>query len=298
MRSLLMQRFIHLSTAKEIWEAVAKTFYDGSDETCLFELNRKSFSTTQHGRPLSTYCTELIAIFQEIDHRMISQEGTVYGVILLNSAMARLRVHNFLSGLDPKFDQFVVIVVRQGIPNRDAMKLLAILTGASDHMTRDSGQLQSICPSSQSVISTANGGYQCYDPHSKKLHVTLVVSLRESEPYYSRGVPTSSLQGESSNDANVPDFLELEEVKGFAYWPTIVPSVELQRLTSSAESPTSEELPLLTPLTEESTQNVLDTCDSTQVNSNVLNEHNETNTSSNNLTPRYSQRHNNGVPRK
>ena len=30
-------------------------------------------------------------------------------------------------------------------------------TGASDHMTRDSGQLKSLKPSSQSVISTANG---------------------------------------------------------------------------------------------------------------------------------------------
>jgi hypothetical protein len=44
MSPLLMQRFIRLSTAKEIWEAVSKTFYDGSDETRLFELNQKSFS--------------------------------------------------------------------------------------------------------------------------------------------------------------------------------------------------------------------------------------------------------------
>ena len=65
----LMQRFIHLATAKEIWEAVSRTFYD---ETRLFELNRKSFSTTQNGRPLPTYYNELVAIFQEIDHRNTS----------------------------------------------------------------------------------------------------------------------------------------------------------------------------------------------------------------------------------
>ncbi|KAF2312261.1 hypothetical protein GH714_029499 [Hevea brasiliensis] len=45
----LMQRFIRLSTANEIWEAVSRTFYDGSDETRLFELNRKSFPTIQNG---------------------------------------------------------------------------------------------------------------------------------------------------------------------------------------------------------------------------------------------------------
>ena len=39
MSPLLMQRFICLPTAKEIWEAMSKIFYDGSDKTCIFELN-------------------------------------------------------------------------------------------------------------------------------------------------------------------------------------------------------------------------------------------------------------------
>ena len=77
----LMQRFIRLSTSKEIWEAVSEMFYDGSDETCIFELNKISFSTKKNGQPLSTYYNELVAIFQEIDHRTTSQEGIVEGVI-------------------------------------------------------------------------------------------------------------------------------------------------------------------------------------------------------------------------
>ncbi|PRQ42654.1 putative transcription factor interactor and regulator CCHC(Zn) family [Rosa chinensis] len=101
----LMQRFIRLGTAQEIWKAVSKTFYDGSDETRIFELNRKSFTTLQNCRPLSTYYNELIAIFQEIDHRSTTQEDTVEGVIQLSTSMQRLRVHIFLSGLDSDFDQ-------------------------------------------------------------------------------------------------------------------------------------------------------------------------------------------------
>lgn len=100
-----MQRFIRLPTATEIWDAVARTFYDGSDETRIFELNQKSFSTKQNGRPLPTYYNELLSIFQEIDHRTQSQATTVDGVVENHSAMARLRVHIFLSGLDPVFDQ-------------------------------------------------------------------------------------------------------------------------------------------------------------------------------------------------
>ena len=53
-------------------------------------------------------------------------------------------------------------------------------------------------------------GYRCYDPHHRKLHVTLDASFRESEPYYPGGVPGSSLQGERNNEEN-DDLFELEE---------------------------------------------------------------------------------------
>ena len=90
---------------KEIWEATTKTFYDGLDETRIFELNQKSFSIKQNDRPLPIYYNKLIAIFQEIDNQTNSQVGTVDSVVQLHSAMARLRVHIFLSGLDSVFDQ-------------------------------------------------------------------------------------------------------------------------------------------------------------------------------------------------
>ena len=63
MNPTLIRRFIRLQTAAEIWEAVRKTFYDGSDETQLFELNRRSFTTRQNGRSLPTYYNELVSIF-------------------------------------------------------------------------------------------------------------------------------------------------------------------------------------------------------------------------------------------
>ena len=74
MSPTLIQRFIQLQTTNEIWDTVSKTFYDGSDETQLFELNRRSFTTCQNSRPLSTYYNELVRIFQEIDARMSTQE--------------------------------------------------------------------------------------------------------------------------------------------------------------------------------------------------------------------------------
>ena len=95
----------HLSTTKEIWDVVVRTFYDGTNETCIFELNQRTFTTKQNGRPLSTSYNELVEIFQEIDCRMTSQAETVDGIFHLHTVMARLRVHIFLSGLDQVFEQ-------------------------------------------------------------------------------------------------------------------------------------------------------------------------------------------------
>ncbi|CAL8167920.1 unnamed protein product [Prunus armeniaca] len=36
----LMGRLIRLSTAKEIWDAFKKTYYDGGDESYLFDMNK------------------------------------------------------------------------------------------------------------------------------------------------------------------------------------------------------------------------------------------------------------------
>jgi hypothetical protein len=67
-------------------------------------------------------------------------------------------------------------------------------------------------------------GYRCYDPLTDTIYVSLDVSFRESESYYSGGVSESSLQGESGSEGNlssllpttafeVPEFEEIEELE-------------------------------------------------------------------------------------
>ena len=59
----------------------------------------------QNSWPLSTYYNELIAIFQEIDHRIASQKRLVEGIVKWHFVVARLQVHIFLRGLNFEFDQ-------------------------------------------------------------------------------------------------------------------------------------------------------------------------------------------------
>ena len=65
----IMKCYLRLPTAYEIWDALSKTFYDGSGELQVFTLNQKAFTAKQHGKTLSLYYGELIEIFQELDHR-------------------------------------------------------------------------------------------------------------------------------------------------------------------------------------------------------------------------------------
>ena len=116
MSPTLMQRFIRLKNASEIWEAVSKTFYDGSDETLLFELNRKSFHTRQNNRPLPTYYNELVMLFQEIDARLTNPEATVAENVAATKTLSRFRVHIFLAGLDSAFNQARSEVLRKDPP--------------------------------------------------------------------------------------------------------------------------------------------------------------------------------------
>ncbi|CAL8163890.1 unnamed protein product [Prunus armeniaca] len=88
----LMSRLIRLSTAKEIWDAIKKTYYDGGDETYIFYLNKRAFTIKQNG-PL------------EIDHCTPNRLHCDADVTERQIELDRLHVHIFLAVLDPEFDQ-------------------------------------------------------------------------------------------------------------------------------------------------------------------------------------------------
>jgi hypothetical protein len=100
-----MKRYIQLRTAREIWNALSKAFYDGADETQLFSLNQKAFSLKQMGRLLSIYYGDLVEIFQELDHRDRTIMKDPDDVITYRKSVERLRVHIFLNGLDAEFEK-------------------------------------------------------------------------------------------------------------------------------------------------------------------------------------------------
>ena len=116
MSTTLMNRYVCLGTAKEVWDSLEAMYTDTSDETQIFELHRKCFSTKQTGRSLVTYYDELAAIFQEIDQRNTVKGESVASIALLQKYVGRLRVHMFLSGLDSMYDQVRGEILRKDPP--------------------------------------------------------------------------------------------------------------------------------------------------------------------------------------
>jgi len=65
----IIKRYLRLPTAHDIWKALSKAFYDGTNELQVFALNKKVLSAKQKGRTLSVYYGELTESSGELDHR-------------------------------------------------------------------------------------------------------------------------------------------------------------------------------------------------------------------------------------
>ncbi|KAK2986258.1 hypothetical protein RJ640_021827 [Escallonia rubra] len=121
----IMKRYIRLPTARDIWKALSKAFYDGSDELQVFVLNQRAFSAKQNGRTLSAYYGELTEIFGELDHRdkvIMESENDVESY---RKSVQRQRVHIFLAGLDGEFERVRAEILRKDpIPELEACHAL------------------------------------------------------------------------------------------------------------------------------------------------------------------------------
>ena len=89
----IMKRYLRVPTAREIWSALSKAFYDGGDELRVFTLNQKAFFTKQGGKSLTEYYGELTEVFQELDHRDKVVMKDPDDVVAYQKSVERLRVH-------------------------------------------------------------------------------------------------------------------------------------------------------------------------------------------------------------
>ncbi|XP_068645202.1 uncharacterized protein [Aristolochia californica] len=133
----IMKLYIRLRTTREIWNALEKFFYDGSDESQLFSLNQRAFSTKQTGRPLSTYYGDLVENFQELDHRDRTIMKDPDDVITYRKSVERLVVTTLNSEVDR--------VETSAMVARRAKPKIARPTGPNSDQNRTSGSQNRSC---------------------------------------------------------------------------------------------------------------------------------------------------------
>jgi GAG-pre-integrase domain/gag-polypeptide of LTR copia-type len=100
----LYGKFLRYPTAKEVWDAIATTFYDGSDATQVFELNKRVNKIKQEGRSVEEYYNELQNLWLEIDFRRPNPMVCAIDIEKFEKFTQESRVYSFLDGLNDKLD--------------------------------------------------------------------------------------------------------------------------------------------------------------------------------------------------
>lgn len=105
MTEKLIAHFVQYGTAKEVWDAVRRSYLDVSDSSQIYELMKRSFQSRQGGRHLADYYNELNSIFLELDYRRPNDMGCPTDIEKLRKRTGDDRVYVFLAGLDHNLDQ-------------------------------------------------------------------------------------------------------------------------------------------------------------------------------------------------
>ncbi|KAL6351382.1 hypothetical protein AAG906_035174 [Vitis piasezkii] len=110
----LIGNFIRFPMAKQVWDAIATTYFDGSDATQVYELRRVA-RLRQGSGSLEKYYNDLQGLWREIDFRRPNPMQCPADIQYFNNMLQEDRVYTFLDGLDDKLDNIRSDVLRQAI---------------------------------------------------------------------------------------------------------------------------------------------------------------------------------------
>lgn len=100
----LIGDFIRYPTAKEVWDTLASTFFDGDDYIQFYELRRKVGQLKQFRNSIETYYHSLQGLWKEMDFRRPNPMTSPNDIEKHNQLVQEERVYTFLDGLDDHLD--------------------------------------------------------------------------------------------------------------------------------------------------------------------------------------------------
>jgi hypothetical protein len=100
----LIGNFIRFPTAKAVWDAIATTYFDGSDTSQVYELRRRVARLKQAGGSFEKFYTDLQGLWCEIDFRRPNPMECPTDIHHYNALLQEDRVYTFLNGIDDRLD--------------------------------------------------------------------------------------------------------------------------------------------------------------------------------------------------
>ena len=109
----LVVNFISYPTAKQVWDFVATTYFDGTDTSQVYELRRRVSQMKQAGGSIEKYYNDLQGLWREIDFcRPNPILKCSIDIQSYNSMLQEERVYIFLDGLADRLDHVRSDVLR------------------------------------------------------------------------------------------------------------------------------------------------------------------------------------------
>ena len=112
------KNYMFLSTAKDIWETIKRTYSKVQDASIVYEIKTKISSTKQGSMSMINYYNKMNCFWLQLDHYEDIEMVCSEDAIILTSMLERYRIVEFLAGLNPEFDQVrVQILSREKMPS-------------------------------------------------------------------------------------------------------------------------------------------------------------------------------------
>jgi hypothetical protein len=101
----LVSNFIRFSTAKQVWDSIAITYFDGSDTSQVYSLKRQVNNMKQYEGSIESYYNNLQGLWREIEFRRPNPMDCAADIQKHNTLLQEDRVYTFLDGLDDRLDK-------------------------------------------------------------------------------------------------------------------------------------------------------------------------------------------------
>ena len=105
MDPMISDTCMFLTTAKEIWNFICRTYSKAHDAAQVYEIKIKTAATKQGDKSATEYANLLQNLWQELDHYRVFEMKCPDDAVILKNFVEKDRVYDFLAGLNPEFDQ-------------------------------------------------------------------------------------------------------------------------------------------------------------------------------------------------